>query len=102
MRAKVRLSARAESDLAEIDYYLTIHAGVRVAEAVVVRIFDKLESLAEHPRLGAERPDLVQGCRMLVSRPYLVIYDVNDRGGEIVVLRVAHGAQDLQALFADD
>ncbi len=39
------------------------------------------------------RPGLVKGTRELVEHPYIIVYQVNDDRGEIVVLSVMHGAR---------
>ena len=40
------------------------------------------------------RPGLERGTRELVIGPYIVVYEVHEDRGEVVVLAVVHGAQD--------
>ncbi len=49
--------------------------------------------------LGAQ-DDRLRGRRRLIEGPYLVVYRLlND---EARVVRIVHGARDLDAIFADD
>jgi toxin ParE1/3/4 len=56
--------------------------------------------LANNPLLGPERPDVAPGLRFLVAGSYLILYRTLDTGVEIV--RVLHGARDVNGLFAAD
>ncbi len=40
------------------------------------------------------RPGLEPGTRELIEHPYIIVYEVFERQGEIVVWSVVHGAQD--------
>jgi len=40
------------------------------------------------------RPGLVEGTRELLEWPYIIVYKIDDVRQEIVVVAVAHGAQD--------
>jgi len=40
------------------------------------------------------RKGLVAGTRELIEHPYIIVYQVNDERGEVVVLSVVHGAQE--------
>lgn len=46
--------------------------------AAAERYFDRIDGLAsllrEQPRLGVARPDIAPGFRMLIERPYLLLY----------------------------
>jgi toxin ParE1/3/4 len=68
--------------IAERDEWAALDAG----DAVMSRV----ARLASHPRLG--RPGRVAGTRELVvtGSPYVVVYRLEP--GEVVILRVLHGA----------
>ncbi len=104
MPARVSVSRSARADLVDIEHYLTINASAAVAERVISRILDKLDRLAHQPSMGGVRLDIGDGCRALIARPYLAIYEIVDAGAEaeIVVLRVVHGNRDLPSLFNAD
>jgi len=56
-------------------------------EAKVVRM--------ETPTLtNMGRPALVAGTRELIEWPYIIVYSVDDERDEIVIVSVAHAAQD--------
>jgi len=64
------------------------------AADMVSRIRGRINRLELDPLAHAGRPGFVEGTRELVEYPYLIIYQVFDERGEIVVLSIVHGAQD--------
>jgi len=66
----------------------------RAAESLVARIFDKAELLATPGLAEMGRPGLDPGTRELIHYPYIIVYEVHEDRGDIVVLSVVHGAQD--------
>jgi toxin ParE1/3/4 len=40
------------------------------------------------------RPGLDPGTHELIEPPYIIVYEVREERGDIVVLAVVHGAQD--------
>jgi plasmid stabilization system protein ParE len=40
------------------------------------------------------RPGLDPGTHELIEYPYIIVYEVQEIQGEIIVLAVVHGAQD--------
>jgi toxin ParE1/3/4 len=64
------------------------------AERLVARIFDRAERLAVPEFTYTGRPGLDPGTRELIEYPYIMVYEVHENRGEIVVLAVVHGAQD--------
>jgi toxin ParE1/3/4 len=88
---KWRLSLRAEEDIRSI--WRTIAAdNPKAADGVFNRIMDHIERAAEHPGIGAPRPEIGDNVRILVESPYIVIYLPNDSG--ILVTAIVHGARD--------
>jgi toxin ParE1/3/4 len=67
------------------------------AERLVGRLFDRAESLAapELTYTGRLGPD--PGTRELIEYPYIIVYEVHEDRGDIVVLSVVHGAQVREA-----
>jgi toxin ParE1/3/4 len=64
------------------------------AARIIARIFDKAERLASPGLANMGRPGLDAGTRELIEYPYIIIYEVHEDRGEIVVLSVVHGAQE--------
>jgi len=67
------------------------------AEKLVGRLFDRAESLAAPELAYTGRPGLDAGTRELIEYPYIIVYEVHEDRGNIVVLSVVHGAQDREA-----
>jgi|SRR5271157_5449603 len=66
----------------------------RAAEGLIARIFDKAELLAIPALTDMGRPGLDPGTRELIEHPYIIVYEVHEDRGEVVVLSIVHGAQD--------
>ncbi len=100
---RIVISPAAEADIEEI--WLTIatnNAGA--ASRVIHAIARKVRLLEQNPRLGVHRPDIAPTLRMLVERPFLVLYelqpDTPDGAVQIVeVVRIVDGRRDLSTLF---
>lgn len=76
--------------------------------AAAERYFDRIEALValllDQPRLGVLRPDIAPDLRMLVERPYLILYRVDPRTlsgpvDHVEIVRVVDGRRDLRELF---
>ncbi len=97
--AEVRYSRRARRDL--LDIWLGI-AGDNPAAAD--RIYDRPEAririLERFPEAGPVRPDIADSARVLVERPFLILYRLTPNGSQIV--RVLHGARRVDStLFGE-
>jgi len=67
------------------------------ARAVVDRLFSSTELLTSFPFMGhaGRDPDTFE---WVVPRlPYIVVYDVNEARGEVIVTAVFHGAQNRES-----
>ena len=89
---RVRWTTDAADDLERICDYITESrpdAARRVAQSVVERI----GTLKTFPNLG--RDGRVQGTREITfpPLPFVAIYEVLEKQGEVWVLRLLHGAQ---------
>ena len=90
----MRVTDDAKTDLRQIKAFISERNAI-AAEGVIDRIRKTLTLLAVLPRLG--HPGLVHGTleKRVPRVPYLVVHriGVRDDDGELVVLRVYHGAQ---------
>ena len=95
-----KLLREAEDDLLGIWLYIAEddqHAATRVLQS----IDEKCRMLAENSKLGPARPDIAPDMRYFVVGSYLIMYREIETGIEVV--RVLHGARNLNAIFdADD
>jgi toxin ParE1/3/4 len=100
---RIVITAQAERDLEDI--WLAIAANnPRAATRIVRTIGRKIGLLADFPRLGTRRPDIRPEMRMMVRRPYLVLYsihpDMDDKAVDVIeIVRVVDGRRDLPRLF---
>jgi len=78
---------------------LTPNASVAQADAFIDLIDAKFQNLSRHPDTGRRRDELLDGLRSLPVGRYLIFYLQGDVFLRIV--RVLHGARDVEAVFAD-
>ena len=92
------LVPRALRDVADILSYLHRESGARAANEAEKRLFQSFKDLVQMPALGRRRPELTsKNVIFHVVRPYVIVFRrVADR---VRVLRVVHGARDLQTLL---
>ncbi len=90
---QVRFEPAARDDLDRIFAWIG-KDNPRAATEMIARIEAKVMRL-ENPELThMGRPGLVEGTRELLERPYIIVYMVDGDRQEIIVVAVAHGAQD--------
>jgi toxin ParE1/3/4 len=91
---RVIILPAAEQDIVDLGRSLLERAGRITSDAMVERIFTKIELLGEFPRIGMPRDDFRPGTRVSAARPYLIFHTIaNDT---VIVLRVLHGARDIK------
>lgn len=89
----VKLSRRAENDLADVHDYIANYSESR-AEKTLRRITTKLERLAVNPYLGALCNIDFDELRYFVVKPYVIYFRPIPIGIEVV--RVLHGSRDTE------
>jgi toxin ParE1/3/4 len=94
---------QAREDLIEIYTYIGLDN-----PSAAERIFDAIEAkaglLVDYPRLGVRRPEIHPSARMLIERPYLILYEAHpdsDQGNidEVEIVRIVDGRRNLKNLF---
>jgi toxin ParE1/3/4 len=101
--ARAHQTPRARLDLEDCAVYLVEHASMEVALRFLERAEATFGMLAEHPGFGRQlpfvRPELegLRSFRVQSFENHLVFYLPRESGIEVV--RVLHGARDLEAMF---
>jgi plasmid stabilization system protein ParE len=96
---KVRLTPEAKADLEGIGDRIAERNPAR-AVTYVRELRDRALRIGEFPHAGPPRPQWGQGIRIAVHGKYLIVYRVRD--GAVQILRVVHGARDLDTLFEEE
>ena len=94
--AQFRLSSRAKRDLELIRDYIAADRPT-AAEHLLETIEEMLGLLAAQPGMGEACPQYGVGYRWFPVGNYIIFYKSSSIGVEVV--RVLHGAQDLDKLF---
>ena len=95
--AEVRLSPEARADLAGIDDWSTAQFGQDVADSYLRGFNEVFALLADHPRAGAERPEVRRAIRCFVHRRHRIFYRF--RSNDVLIVRVLHHAQDARRML---
>ena len=84
----------AAEDLADCrNYYLEARGRV-AAERVLREIQHVCRLLRDNHRIGRLRPKLKENLRSYPSGKFIIYYFADEVAGEIVIVRVLHGARD--------
>ena len=93
------LSPAARLDLVEIHFYIwRKSASEAVADRWIDRLLEGAAAVAANPGMGRPRPELGAGLRSISVKRYLLIYA--QRGSGVEIVRIIHGARDMERIFA--
>lgn len=92
---RVTFSPQARRDLIEITDHLSGVASPQTARKYERRIQRAVAGLREIPASGPPRREFGPDVRMLVVRPYLIFYEAPPESDEVSILRILHGARDI-------
>ena len=95
------IAPAAKSDIFEIwNYYAADVGDAELADRMREEIFDGIRAVARKPSIGHLRRDLAhEPLRFWRVRKYLIIYRSQTK--PIQVVRVLHGARDVQAMLGE-
>jgi toxin ParE1/3/4 len=88
----------AEADIDEILFYIA-EDNLKAALSVYDRLLHCFEMLAQTPKAGRERKELRHDARSFPEGNYLIIYRIIN-SNDVEILRVLHGARDLDEIFS--
>lgn len=94
--ASYSLTDPAEEDLTEILSYIAAD-NIEAAASMYYRFHGRFEMLADVPKAGRSRDELVVGLRSFAEGSYIVFYRIVS--GSVEIIRVLHGARDIESLF---
>jgi toxin ParE1/3/4 len=103
MKPTVLWTPQAREDF--LDIYRTIGLdNPGAAERFYFAMEARTKRLASQPRIGPRRPEIRPQARVLVERPYLILYETHpdtDDGPitEVEIVRILHGRRDLPSLL---
>ncbi len=89
---KITFDPAAGADLDRIFAWIS-NDNRRAAYDMIARIESRISLLATPGLAYMGRAGRDEGTHELVEAPYIIVYEVHEQHGEIVVLSVVHGAQ---------
>ncbi|MGB9154286.1 MAG: type II toxin-antitoxin system RelE/ParE family toxin [Alphaproteobacteria bacterium] len=90
------LSPLADDDLDEIWLHIA-QDNEPAADNVIRKIFDTIEMITREPLMGRTREELRPQVRSFTVSPYIIFY--RPQPDVIEIIRVLHGARDIDAIF---
>jgi toxin ParE1/3/4 len=94
--SRVLKTFRAEEDLHEIWAYIA-EDNPAAADKLIGEFDRAFRLLADHPKMGRERPELLPGIRSLPVGNYAIFF-VEEQAEGVKIVRVLHGARNLESL----
>lgn len=90
---KIEWATRARTDIRELRRYIA-QDSPHYARRFVDKIFQAVEKLPEHPRLGRQVPEAARDdVRELIFRHYRIIYVIKPNC--VFIASIIHGSRDL-------
>ncbi|HEY9627387.1 MAG TPA: type II toxin-antitoxin system RelE/ParE family toxin [Coleofasciculaceae cyanobacterium] len=99
MTPQFRLTQPAVRDIEAIADYIASQSGLEQGDRWLAKLEAKFVKIAQFPKLGRQRDEILPGLRSLSVESYLVFYTVSQSGVDI--LRVISGYRNLRDLFTD-
>jgi len=96
-RKEVVWASAAEDDVVKIVRYLIEHESEEYARRMAVDIQEAGERLSYQALLWRARDNVFPGARFVLMKPYIIVYDVRD--DDVNIVRVLHGAQNIEAIL---
>jgi toxin ParE1/3/4 len=96
---KVRFTREAEADLEGIGDKIAERNPVR-ATTYVRELRERCLSVGDFPHAWPPRPQWGESVRITVHGNYVIVHRVRDE--MVQILRVVHGARDLDVLFEEE
>jgi toxin ParE1/3/4 len=94
--SKLHISPRATSDLIGIWSYIADDS-VANADVFIDKLYETMRLLAGKPGSGRRREELAPGMQSFPFGRYILFYRVV--AGAIEIVRVLHGARDIENIF---
>ena len=94
----LRFAPTADRDLESIGDYIAVD-NPRRAVLFIQEIRKRCSLLAEFPQSARPLPELGSNARIVSYKRSVIVY--RDRPDEVLVVRVIHGARDIQAILKD-
>jgi len=95
----VTRTEKAEADLEAILDYLE-ERSPQAADRLAAAIDRQCELLGQFPEMGRTREELAPGLRSVIVGQYVLFYRVTPAA--IEVIRILHGARDIEAALKED
>ena len=91
---ELRLSRRADADLADIADYTISTFGIDQARQYRDQLKACFDSLRDNPQLGRSAEDLAPGLRRIRQQAHVVFYLADAR--QVLIVRVLHHRMDFE------
>jgi toxin ParE1/3/4 len=90
-----KISVKASEDIENIWLYTFENWSLEQADRYVNLIFDEIEYLADNPGSGKNFNHILENYRCSKVKSHLIFYRLNDKEGDIDIIRVLHQRMDI-------
>ena len=94
--ARLGISKSAKQDLGDIYLYIA-RDSEEAARHVLSKLYESFQAIAVQPGMGRTRDELKAGIRSHSTGKYITYYQ--EVHGTVRILRVLHGARDVEKIF---
>lgn len=95
----VKLTERAEQQLADLHDYIELRSGSARADAYINRILDFCERLKVFPRRSQAQDDIFPGLRTIPFEHRVVVAYFVNTDDSVLIEGIFYGGQDIEAAF---
>lgn len=96
-----RISVKASEDIEGIWLYTFEKWSLDQADRYIDLIFDEIEYITEDPESGKDYGRLRKNYRCSKVKSHLIFYRINEKDGEVEIIRVLHQQMDLENLLLE-
>jgi toxin ParE1/3/4 len=97
--SNLEFTEAARCDLRDIAFRIA-ERSLRRSLTYIDELQKRCDLIAVLPNAGSPRPQWGQDVLIVVHDKYLIVH--RTRGATVQILRIVHGARDLDTLFADE
>ena len=91
---RLEISEDAERDLRTIYHQGVTAFGLAQADLYIDGLLDAMDLIADFPEVARFRMDYHPPARIYPHGSHIIIYDLDEAGSRVVIVRIRHGHED--------
>ena len=99
---RLEISEDAERDLLAIYHQGAVTFGLAQADGYIDALLEAMDLIADFPEIARLRMEYHPPARLYPHGSHVIVYDLDEAGGRVVIVRIRHGHEDWQGRSGDD